>query len=457
MGGFIIHFLICNIFISVIIGMLLAAKHLLHKILTSRMQYNVWFLLLGLLAVPFLPVGQLGNLPVLSWLRDTPASFRASSAETTAAVQQAGRTDWMNDFSITISRNTPSSVGFLLWVLWIAGILAMILFFLNSAVRFHALKKSALPLQNPALRRLYRHCLEEMNITGNIPIYSTAFLKSPVIAGLFHPCIFLPIPLVSDYSEKDLRYMLLHELSHYRHKDALSNILMNLASVLYWFNPFVWHALKEMRNDREVACDASVLKMLEKEDYADYGNTLINFAESISCSLFPFASGMGQSMAQMQKRVLHIATYQKSSLRKTFHGLFAWGLLAALCAVFLPLLSLKAEDQSRYLFSEQEKNIAYLDLTASFGKYDGSFVLYDSANDMWQIYNTDLSNSFSLIRFPARIPARFCSRIWYIAICSSLSMERYTSLPLSASRITCSCPTIFPTLFTIIRRSPSIP
>ncbi len=116
MGGFIIHFLICNIFISVIIGMLLAAKHLLHKILTSRMQYNVWFLLLGLLAVPFLPVGQLGNLPVLSWLRDTPASFHASSAETTAAVHQAGRTDWMNDFSITIRRNTPSSVGFLLWV-----------------------------------------------------------------------------------------------------------------------------------------------------------------------------------------------------------------------------------------------------------------------------------------------------------------------------------------------------
>ena len=36
---------------------------------------------------------------------------------------------------------------------------------------------------------------------------------------------------------------------------------------------------QEMRNDREVACDTSVLKMLEEDDYADYGNTLINFAE----------------------------------------------------------------------------------------------------------------------------------------------------------------------------------
>ena len=55
--------------------------------------------------------------------------------------------------------------------------------------------------------------------------------------------------------------MLLHELQHYRHKDAIANYLMNFAGVLYWFNPFVWFALREMRNDREVACDTSVLKI----------------------------------------------------------------------------------------------------------------------------------------------------------------------------------------------------
>ena len=53
----------------------------------------------------------------------------------------------------------------------------------------------------------------------------------------------------------------------YRHKDAIANYLMNFAGVLYWFNPFVWFALREMRNDREIACDTSVLKMLEEDDY----------------------------------------------------------------------------------------------------------------------------------------------------------------------------------------------
>lgn len=75
---------------------------------------------------------------------------------------------------------------------------------------------------------------------------------------------------------------------------------MNLSGVVYWFNPLVWYALKEMRNDREVACDTAVLEMLEEDDYEDYGNTLINFAEKISLTPFPFAAGLGGSMEQMK-------------------------------------------------------------------------------------------------------------------------------------------------------------
>ena len=47
-----------------------------------------------------------------------------------------------------------------------------------------------------------------------------------------------------------MRFMLLHELQHYRHKDALAGSLMNLISVLYWFNPLVWYVLKQFKNDR---------------------------------------------------------------------------------------------------------------------------------------------------------------------------------------------------------------
>lgn len=134
--------------------------------------------------------------------------------------------------------------------------------------------------------------------------------------GLLKPCIYLPIHLISDYNESDMRYMLLHELQHYNHKDAVASYLMNLAGVIYWFNPLVWYALKEMRNDREVACDTSVLKMLEEDAYEDYGNTLINFAEKVSLTPFPFAAGLGGNMKQMKRRIINIASYEKPTFIK---------------------------------------------------------------------------------------------------------------------------------------------
>ena len=193
----------------------------------------------------------------------------------------------------------------------------MLILVIRSALRLHILKKSALPLQNQKIQRLYQRCLSDTGITKNIPIYSTAYLKSPVIVGFWKPLIYLPIHLISDDNETDIRYMLLHELQHYKHKDGIANVLMNLAGIIYWFHPLVWYALKEMHNDREVACDSSVLNLLESEDYVAYGNTLINFAEKISLTPFPFASGISGNMKQMKRRILNIVSYERPTLQKS--------------------------------------------------------------------------------------------------------------------------------------------
>ena len=55
--------------------------------------------------------------------------------------------------------------------------------------------------------------------------------------------------------------MLLHELQHYRYKDNISNYLLLLTGIFYWFNPLVWLAARAMKNDREIACDSAVLNI----------------------------------------------------------------------------------------------------------------------------------------------------------------------------------------------------
>ena len=392
MANFMIRFLICNVFISGIIGILLIAKQIFKNNLSSRMQYNLWFLLLGLLAVPFIPFRLIGFPQIFSWLgslRCSPASGTATAMGEAVGINPTGNTDWMNDFSLSVNSETPSIAGYILLGIWIVGIFAMIILVIKSSLRLRTLEKSALPLQNPEVRRLYHRCMEEMGIHRSIPVYSTAFLKSPIIVGLLKPCIYLPIHLISDYNESDMRYMLLHELQHYNHKDAVASYLMNLAGVIYWFNPLVWYALKEMRNDREVACDTSVLKMLEEDAYEDYGNTLINFAEKVSLTPFPFAAGLGGNMKQMKRRIINIASYEKPTFMKRLKGMTAFMLTAVLLLGLAPILSTYAAEVSHYQWKTSSENISYVDFSSYFGEYEGSFVLYDLENDSWSIHDMD--------------------------------------------------------------------
>lgn len=386
------QFFICNIFISLIVGIIFAAKHLLKNHLSPRTQYHIWFIFLGLLAVPFIPVRLnsisqfLSKLKLLLLQSDTTA---ATALSETPSLIIANSADRINDFAVSVSRNTGSWISIAFVFIWCAGILFMICIAARSQMRLHRLKRSALPVQSPKVQKLYQRCISKTGLKNEIPIYSTAFLSSPVIAGLFSPRIYLPIHLISDFDEKALYYMILHELQHYRHKDSWINYLVNLAQIIYWFNPFVWSALKEMRCDREIACDTSVLQMLNKKDYIDYGNTLLGLAEKLSAAPFSFTSGIGGSIKQIKKRILNIAAYKSPTARNKVQNILSFTLIVFLLLCMTPVLSINAAGREYYRWNEYQKNVNYVDYSSYFGEYDGSFVLYDPEKDSWEIYNKD--------------------------------------------------------------------
>lgn len=392
MANFGIRFFLCNIFICIIIGFLIIVKRAFKNYLTSRMQFNLWFLLLGILAVPFVPFRPASFTQIFTLLdvwKNAVSSNKGTITEGVLNPNTSGAVNQMNDFALSVSRETPSIIGLILCGIWLVGILAMTLLVIKSVSRLNAIKKSALPLQNKDVRILYHNCLKEMKIKRNIPVYSTAFLKSPVIVGLFNPRIYLPIHLISDFNAADIRYMLLHELQHYRHKDALASYLMNFFGILYWCNPCVWYALKEMRNEREVACDTSVLKLLDESDYEDYGNTLINFAEKVSLTPFPFAAGISGSMKQLQQRIANISSYKKPSVFRKIKGFTAFVTIGVILFGLAPMLSTYAAEQRRYQWNIPSDKVSTIDLSVWFSGYEGSFVLYDLNGDTWNVYDME--------------------------------------------------------------------
>ena len=392
MAVFMIHFLICNAFISGIIGILFLIKWIFKKCLSSRMQYNLWFLLLALLAVPFIPSHIFRHPQIFSWfdyLKYSLASDPCTTIIKAAITEPTNMIDWMNDFTLSVDSDASPVTGYLLFGIWVMGILWMFLLSIKSLFRLYRLEQSALPLQNREVQKLYHCCLDEMKIHKWSPVYSTAFLTTPVFTGVLRPRIFLPLHLISDHNMSDLRYIMLHELQHYIHKDSIAIVLMNLARIIYWFNPLVWYAMKAMCNDREIACDTSVLNMLAEESYRDYGNTLINYAEKVSHIHILFTASLSGNKKQLEKRILNIASYKKPSFTKKLRSIGSFTLTAILLLGFTPFISTDAVESSHYKWAPPVNGTSYIDLSTRFGEYDGSFVLYDLNHDSWSIYDVE--------------------------------------------------------------------
>ena len=167
----------------------------------------------------------------------------------------------------------------------VMGVLALLTY-----RRLRRIERASLPLENTDACRIFRQCCRELGINKTLPVFTTPYLKSPVMTGLFRPRVLLPLHAALCSDGHTLRCILLHELNHYVRKDAAANLLMNLAGIVYWFNPLVWHALRQMRNDRETACDSGVLALLDRNERTDTDISLSTLQKNSPCSRLPPAS-----------------------------------------------------------------------------------------------------------------------------------------------------------------------
>lgn len=390
MSGFGIRFLICNIFISLFVILLTAAKRLFRGKITEQAQYIMDFSLLALLLVPFLPIRTFGIPDLFAGLGthgSTITSGTAQGASASGSAAVSAGSGWIRDFAVSVDSRTSLAAGMLLLSVWLIGAAVMGILAIRARLRLYRIDRSALLLENPGACKVFHECCIQLGLRRELPVYTTPYLKSPVMTGLFHPRVLLPLHVVHDSDESTLRCILLHELNHYVRKDAVGNLFMNLAGIVYWFNPLVWYALRQMHSDRETACDAGVLEILDSRDRTGYGHTLISFAEKLT--LFPFTSGMSTSVKQLEKRIRNIASYRSASAAVRIRGVAACVLAAFLLASFLPFLPSFAETEEVYHFDTEEKTVDHVDLSSYFGEYEGSFVLYDAGADNWTIYNED--------------------------------------------------------------------
>ncbi len=401
MSLFFLRLFLGSLVLCPVIGILLLSRHLFRNLMSPRIRYRLWFLLLALLPLPVLPLGLARRLQLFSLsrlLEISPSYGEILHPGPAISDPFFPSSHWKNDFFLPSGEASLSPLLLFAGILWLSGVCFLAFCMVRTALRLRAVKHSALPLKNREIREIYENCLAQAGIKKRIPLYTTAFLKSPIFTGILRPRIYLPLFVVSAYSQKEtgagtsapareLRCLLLHELQHYRQKDAFACLLMNLAGLFYWFHPLVRFALKEMASDRELSCDAGVLDLLDETEYEAYGHTLLRFAEQASRNLLPFSPGISGSFRQIRRRILLIGSYRKPSGRRVLQSLGIFCLTSLLLLPFVPALPAYALDGNFYPWNFSKESIVSLDLASYFEGCKGSFVLYDSAADTWQIYN----------------------------------------------------------------------
>lgn len=256
--------------------------------------------------------------------------------------------------------------------------------------KINAVRKSAQPLRDEAIERIFAECLVHVGLRRRIRLYQSHCLHTPITSGLGKPYIILPAEVIHDLPHSDIKYILLHELNHCKSKDTFVNYITCAFQILYWFNPLVWFAFREMRTDREIACDISVLKMLDENFYLDYGNTIINFAGKISQkSSLHLVSTIGGTKGQIRKRIEKIASFSREPRSLKIKSITIFILIGFFTLSQAPVISALTSKPNFYDFREDQAE--YEDLSPYFNSYDGTFVLYDLQSDHYKIYNKEKS------------------------------------------------------------------
>ncbi len=195
-----------------------------------------------------------------------------------------------------------------LWLAVAAFLLIRKISIYQSFMEF--LRTDSEPVEPDLLERFGR-IAEEMKIKGSIELRISHLAASPLLAGCLRPMVILP---TEELSEKDFRYTVLHELTHYRRMDVLYKWLVQVAVCLHWFNPFAWLLGREVEKACELACDESVIEKLASDERRAYGDTLLHAAEAgVSWRRSVGAVTLHESGRLLKGRLEAIMEYRKRS------------------------------------------------------------------------------------------------------------------------------------------------
>lgn len=270
----------------------LLVRLLLRRWLSPALKYALWFIVLLRLLVPVtlesgyhlisLPQSQtpIVALQPVGTTAEPIVDAAAPSAEPEPAADAPAGMQTITD-SPRVSAQ-PLTLWQWLLIAWAAGCALVMLAHLTLSLQLNRRIRQLGCPPGERTQALYREVKQGMRIRADVPIVLMADIKSPALTVQFFPKLLIPDRLLYAADREHMAFAMAHELMHYRRRDYLVCLLISLLRAVYWFNPVVWIMPRILRLDMESACDAMVVKSMNREQKLSYVNLLLALAEDTS-------------------------------------------------------------------------------------------------------------------------------------------------------------------------------
>jgi beta-lactamase regulating signal transducer with metallopeptidase domain len=317
-----------SIYAAILFGATMLFKQLLREQLSPFLHYAIWslFLLRLLLPVTFDSPVQFFTLPAQSTAASVPVSqpenitTPAQDAAKPALALPQSETDNILKHTQTApaqvgafgATNQPVSLATVLLVIWLSGVAFGLgyIAYLYIRLQKRIAKNAAKPTKR--LRALYHEVRRELGIRTNVPLVCQFGLTSPGI--LFPACVLMPMELLASMDDEQVKNTLRHELVHYKRGDHIVSIVLSLLNTVYWFNPIVWIAVRQIRADMETLCDSVVVHQMSAKQKGDYATLLLDLFSRSNYRQVVLGMAYGKSKAVVEKRIKGVFMRNRSQL-----------------------------------------------------------------------------------------------------------------------------------------------
>jgi len=148
----------------------------------------------------------------------------------------------------------------ILIAVWILGSIYNLLKYVHQSNKLYKSVNAVPPTDDMRIISCMDEILAESRKNTKVKIIQSVEINIPMIVGLLKPVICLPD---IQFSDDELKNILLHEWTHFLQKHAWVKLSMYLICSVFWWNPFVHILRRELNHILEIQCDLSITSKMD--------------------------------------------------------------------------------------------------------------------------------------------------------------------------------------------------